>query len=191
MIVFLLLCVLPLHTGCAKQGDSFLKEAAADSGAAMAEEATGTPVPTPEPAVIYVDVAGAVKAPGVYPLEEHSRVFQAIQAAGGPLPDAELSALNRAQVLRDGEQVYVPSRQETAQTGTAATLAGGGAGSLVNLNTADITALCTLTGIGESKARAIIKYREKQGDFTAIEDLMKVPGIKEATFEKIKDEITV
>lgn len=167
---------------------------------------------------IYVDVCGAVVNPGVYKLSSDSRVFQAIEKAGGYLPGAAASYLNRARSLYDGQQIYVPTQEEvdsktipltqdetaqdgvvqegTAQTGTAAdnTADGTGttqAGQRINLNTADVSQLSTLTGVGESKALAIIAYREENGPFTSIEDIMNVPGIKEGTYEKIKDKIAI
>ena len=182
------------------------------------------------PETIYVDVCGAVAEPGVYELSSDSRVFQAIEKAGGYLPEAAVSYLNRARSLSDGQQIYVPTREEvdsqtipptqdgTTQTGTIADnnvngtgstdstkigkasgdkqqptsdSAGGSADSRINLNTADVSQLTTLTGVGESKALAIIAYREENGPFTSVEDIMNVPGIKEGTYEKIKDKIAI
>lgn len=155
---------------------------------------------------IYVDVCGAVAAPGVYAMEEGSRVFQAIEAAGGYLPEAAQGYVNRARGLSDGEQIYIPTEQE-AQEGLlpvqesvqeggilkeqAQSEAFGSEAAKVNLNTADEAQLTALTGIGASKARAIIAYREENGGFSSIEDIMKVQGIKEGTFVKIKDDIAV
>lgn len=190
------------------------------------------------PQTIYVDICGAVANPGVYELSSDSRVFQAIEKAGGYLPEAAASYLNRARSLFDGQQIYVPTQEEVdsqtipptqdgavqdgfAQgitqtgddTGNTASSAGntdgtgtnsqpasdsqGGtaaatsADSRINLNTADVSQLTTLTGVGESKALAIIAYREENGPFTSIEDIMNVPGIKEGTYEKIKDKIAI
>ena len=193
------------------------------------------------PQTIYVDICGAVANPGVYELSSDSRVFQAIEKAGGYLPEAAASYLNRARSLFDGQQIYVPTQEEvdsqtipptqdgvaqgTTQTGddTGNTASGAGntdgtttqagqttgtnsqpasdsqggtaaatsADSRINLNTADVSQLTTLTGVGESKALAIIAYREENGPFTSIEDIMNVPGIKEGTYEKIKDKIAI
>ena len=166
-------------------------------------------------AAIYVDVCGAVISPGVVRMPEGSRVFEAIEKAGGLGQDADGSYINKARILNDGEQIYVPTKEETAssafhmtdgQTGTAAdgtagTLGGSGTGSSgsqgvsadgkVNINTADSATLQTLTGIGESRAEAIILYRETNGAFETIEDIMKVTGIKNALFNNIKNDITV
>lgn len=156
---------------------------------------------------IYVDVCGAVANPGVFQLEEGSRVFQAIEAAGGYLENAAQNCVNRASILSDGQQLYILTREEMQQQGIdlaqAALQGQNGAGeqmsadqqeqkdSRVNINTADESQLTTLTGIGSTRAQAIIAYREANGPFTAIEEIMNVQGIKEGTFAKIKDEIVV
>ena len=154
---------------------------------------------TPEPQEIFVDVCGAVNQPGVYKMDSDSRVFQAIEAAGGMREDASGISVNQAQPLCDGQQIYVPTVQE-AEDGMAVpvssemqetednTTAEEG---LVNLNTADAQTLKTLSGIGDSKAQAILAYREEHGSFSSIEEIMQVPGIKESTFSRIKDKIAV
>ena len=171
-------------------------------------ELSEMPVET-EPEMIFVDVCGAVMNPGVYELDGSSRVFQAIEAAGGFLPEAAASAVNQAQPVSDGQQIYVPTKEE-AEKGMAGQPSGGAAdpgtggavteaagtgetqdSGTVNLNTADSAALQTLPGIGEAKAQAILAYREEKGGFSGTEELMNVPGIKESTFSKIKDKIAV
>ena len=164
-------------------------------------------------AMIYVDVCGAVANPGVFQLAAGSRVFQAIEAAGGYLPEAALTCVNRAGVLTDGQQIYILTQEEMERQGLdPAKMSGasdrqmnGSAGTgqntgmtaqvqqdnRININTADEAQLTTLTGIGATRAQAIIAYREENGPFAAIEDIMNVQGIKEGTFAKIKDEIVV
>ena len=164
-------------------------------------------------AMIYVDVCGAVANPGVFQLAAGSRVFQAIEAAGGYLPEAALTCVNRAGVLTDGQQLYILTQEEMERQGLdPAEMAGASDGQMngsagtgqntgiaaqaqqdnrININTADETQLTTLTGIGATRAQAIIAYREENGPFAAIEDIMNVQGIKEGTFAKIKDEIVV
>lgn len=142
---------------------------------------------------IWVYVCGAVHAPGVYELPYGSRIYHVIQAAGGMLPEAETRAVNQAQELSDGEQITVPTVEE-AQDPAQPAVSGGSAASgdgKVNLNTAGIEELCTLTGIGETRAQAIVDYREQNGGFQSIEELMNIDGIKEKTFEKLKEEVTV
>lgn len=164
-------------------------------------------------AMIYVDVCGAVANPGVFQLAAGSRVFQAIEAAGGYLPEAALTCVNRAGVLTDGQQLYIltqeemerqgldPAEMAKASDGQISGSAGTGQNTgmtaqvqqdnRININTADEAQLTTLTGIGATRAQAIIAYREENGPFAAIEDIMNVQGIKEGTFAKIKDEIVV
>ena len=153
-----------------------------------------------ENTVIYVDVTGAVKAPGVYTLPAGSRVFEAIALAGGAREDASLENLNQAGLLQDGQQIRVYTEEEAAQMVQQGSLPGAetAAGqkesqeaSKVNINTAGKEELMTLTGIGETRAEAILAYRQETGGFQAPEDLMQVEGIKEKTFEKLKDQITV
>lgn len=164
-------------------------------------------------AMIYVDVCGAVANPGVFQLAAGSRVFQAIEAAGGYLPEAALTCVNRAGVLTDGQQLYILTQEEMERQGLEPVemakasdgQMNGSAGTgqntgmtaqvqqdnRININTADEAQLTTLTGIGATRAQAIIAYREENGPFAAIEDIMNVQGIKEGTFAKIKDEIVV
>ena len=180
------------------------------------QDKTATAKQQPEtseiPETIYVDICGAVTSPGVYELPSGSRVFQAIEKAGGYLPEAAASYLNRAKGLSDGQQIYVPTQAEVdsqmlqvtenGQEATSETVPGNnngeesagentGTDQKINLNTADVSQLTTLTGVGESNALAIIAYREENGPFTSTEDIMNVPGIKEGTYEKIKDKIAI
>lgn len=198
--------------------DSTGSEGISKKKAEITESDQSSAIQQPVSRTIYVDVCGAVVNPGVYELSSDSRVFQAIEKAGGYLPGAAASYLNRARSLYDGQQIYVPTQEEvdsqtipltqdetaqdgvvqegTAQTRTAADNTADGTGSTqagqrINLNTADVSQLSTLTGVGESKALAIIAYREENGPFTSIEDIMNVPGIKEGTYEKIKDKIAI
>lgn len=137
---------------------------------------------------ICVYVCGAVTAPGVVFLPDGSRAADALEAAGGFSPEAAEEAVNLAARVSDGEKLFFPGREEyEAQAEAAETAASG----LVNINTADIAQLCTLPGIGESRAADIIAYREVQGGFAACEDIMQVPGIKESVYSKISSKITV
>lgn len=134
---------------------------------------------------ICVHVCGQVCQPGVVMLPEGSRAWEAVEAAGGFSGDAEESAVNLAAVLRDGERLYIPSVGENVPE-----IGSGTDGGPVNLNTADAAGLQTLPGIGESRAADILSYREKNGGFRSVEEIMQVPGIKESIYEKIKDKIT-
>ena len=186
----------------------------AESGGSDAGNGTGiNSTGETQPEMIYVDVCGAVANPGVFQLAAGSRVFQAIEAAGGYLPEAVQNCVNRAGVLTDGQQLYILTQEEMEQQGLdPAEMAGASDGQMngsagtgqntgiaaqaqqdnrININTADETQLTTLTGIGATRAQAIIAYRQENGPFATIEEIMNVQGIKEGTFAKIKDEIVV
>ena len=165
---------------------------------------------------IVVHICGAVNNSGVFFLEEGERVYHAIELAGGLKADADGDYINQALLLADGMKIVSPTKEETKrwkekeqeaeakpyEEGEAETFyvqyaesdsstVGDEKSGKVNLNTADEKMLCTLPGIGTSRAKSIIDYRTKNGVFKRIEDVMKVSGIKEAAFEKIKDFITV
>jgi len=148
---------------------------------------------------VYVYICGEVAAPGVYELSEDSRIYEAVDAAGGFTENAARESINLASRVSDGMQITIYNKEEAASLPAGGTSAGknsgqdqmSGSSSLVNLNTATKEELMTLKGIGESKAEDIIRYREKSGGFKKIEDIMKISGIKEAGFQKIKDSITV
>lgn len=137
---------------------------------------------------VYVYVCGAVNSPGVVALEPGSRVEDALEAAGGFADAADRSCVNLAARVTDGEQIYFPTEEEAlAPEGQRRTADTG----LVNINTADAAQLCTLPGIGASRAEDIIAYREENGGFQTEEDIMKVSGIKTAAYDKLRDKITV
>lgn len=148
---------------------------------------------------VYVDVGGAVTTPRVYRLREGARVAQAIDAAGGLTAEADVTGLNRASKITDGQKIYVPTvgeQQAAAAVGgaesSAATTPGAGSSSgLVNINTASAAELQTLSGIGPSMAQSIIDERTKNGAFASVDDLMRVSGIGEKKLAKIKDCICV
>lgn len=150
---------------------------------------------------IYVHVCGFVKNPGVYCLAQNSRVVEAIEAAGGFLDGAAGDFLNQAELLLDGQKIYVPSELELEEMGETAFVPWQQSSqqgsqmektvnSKIDINTASLSQLMELDGIGKSKAEAIIAYRDKNGRFETCEDLMKVPGIKEAVYQKVCDKIT-
>mgnify|MGYP000842752942 FL=1 len=166
-----------------------------------------------EAKTLVVHICGAVSAPGVYELPAGSRIIDAVEAGGGFLPEADEACCNLAEEIVDGCQIYIMTKTESCADGQTEKKAGIQTSpdsdmqttdrnvrsnsapaldnGLVNLNTADVAALMTLPGIGESRAKAIISYREQHGAFAKIEDIMKISGIKQAAFSKIKDKITV
>ncbi len=141
-------------------------------------------------AAVWVYVCGAVQCPGVYELPGDGRIYDAVEAAGGFAEGADECAVNLAEVLTDGSQIYIPTVEESAGLPQSAAL-DSGESALVNLNTATKAQLMELPGIGEAKAEAILGYRESVGKFSCIEDIMNVSGIKETLFSKIKMLITV
>lgn len=159
---------------------------------------------TPAKAVLFVHICGAVNSPGVYEFSEGDRIYQAVETAGGFTKEAASDFLNQAQKLTDGMKLYIPTKEEAEQALAAGkseepfvsyegglTGSQGAAEDLININTASEELLCTLPGIGSGKAKSIVTYRTEQGSFAKIEDIMKVEGIKEGLFEKIRDRITV
>lgn len=155
--------------------------------------AADAPVETESgPVSVRVYVCGAVARPGVVEIPEESRVEDALAAAGGLLPEAAVQAVNLADWVRDGQMIYFPTAEETGQVWEpsqgGSLLEGEQA---VNINTADMALLCTLPGIGESRAADIIAYREAHGGFQSREELMQVSGIKAGVYEKLRDKITV
>lgn len=160
--------------------------------------------------MIIVDVDGAVVTPGVVELDAEARVYDAIERAGGLTSEADTQLVNKAERLADGDKVFIPFKEKdntvknsglagvvTKKTGksviaskTAGETADNSTG-LININTADSSKLQQLKGVGPSTAEKIISYRQQQGDFKKIEDLMNVSGIGKKTFEALKDKITV
>lgn len=142
------------------------------------------------PAVLYVHVSGAVATPGLYVLRGGARVIDAIAAAGGFAEGADDGAVNLARPVADGEQLAVPAVGEAPPDGSssASTPAGDG---LIDLNTADAAALDTLPRIGPAIAQRIIEWRDANGRFTAVEDLLAVPGIGDKMLESLRDLVRV
>jgi len=157
------------------------------------EPITLQPAPTKAPIVVQVD--GAVPRPGVYELAEGSRVQDAVTAAGGLLADADSTGINLAARLEDGQQLNIPygsgSAGPPAAVFAGAATAAPSSDDLININTASAEELDALPGIGPTTAQKIIDYRVEHGNFQSIEDIMNVSGIGPATFDRIKDLITV
>ena len=174
---------------------------ATSAQAATAAQAAGSTAPAAARVVTHVD--GAVNAPGVYVLtQDDPRVNDAVQAAGGLAPGAVTDGLNLAAPLADGAKVHVPYEGEemsAAEPAATATADVGGVvpastpqqPALVNINSASVEELQTLTGIGPAKAQAIVAYRTEQGPFAVPEDLMLVSGIGQGTFAKLQGQICV
>lgn len=179
---------IPLTAAEAEESDK--DQAGESSGEKMAEETENSDE------TVYVDVCGQVKVPGVYALEKDSRVYEAVEKAGGFTEKASAVGLNQAAKVTDGQQIYVPSQEEAEKqdfvnsTENNDSTAGKTQGK-VNLNTASKEELMTLSGIGEVKADAILRYRSEKGRFQSVEEVKSIEGIKEGVYQKIKDQITV
>jgi competence protein ComEA len=139
-------------------------------------------MPPPESELVTVHVSGGVQAPGVYELARGSRAEDAVEAAGGPVDDADLERINLARVLQDGQQLYVPLIGEGDVEAVSFP---------ININIASVEQLGLLPGIGEVTAQAIVDYRDSEGPFDRIEDIQDVPGIGPNTFDNIKELISV
>jgi len=156
------------------------------------------PLQTADSKIIIIHITGAVKTEGIIELKEGDRIIDAIDKAGGITEDADLSKVNLAYVLSDGQKLYIPSLQDdeliqtvTDGSGDDVIVGGETSNKIVNINKANQTELETLVGIGPSTALKIIEYRKENGSFKKIEDLMNVPGIGQAKFDAIKNDITV
>ncbi len=139
---------------------------------------------------VWVDIGGEVKSPKVVELDDGSRVQDAIDAAGGLTSEADITNLNRAALVNDGDKIYVPAVGD--ESGASGSTSGGVSttGGKVNINTADSEELQTITGVGPATAEKIISYRESNGRFKVIEDIKNVSGIGDKTFDKMKESIT-
>lgn len=136
--------------------------------------------------LIWVHVCGQVNNPGVYSFSENSRVFDAVEAAGGFTKEADRDSVNLAMNLTDEGKIYIPSIKEENESGGQSQSDGR-----INVNTATLNDLMSLPGIGEKRAESILKLRDSKGSFQTVEELLEAEGIKEGIFEQIKDFIKV
>jgi len=159
---------------------------------APVEHVAATPNVTDPPEAVsaeaYVHVSGAVREPGLYVVGADARVIDAISAAGGLADDADESAINLARAVTDGEQLVVPTEGEAPPAPTAR---GGSAPGLISINTADAAALEELPGIGPALAGRIIDWRDTEGPFGTVDDLLAVSGIGPKVLESLRDLVTV
>ena len=190
------------NSGQSLQSSSVSSVAASASSAASAANAE-----------VVCDISGAVKHQGVYRLKNGARLEDLIEKAGGLTKDAQLKAINRSQLLKDQDKIYIPGKgdkvgaAQTANSAAASTpvsssassssssvsssTSGAASGDLINLNTATASDLQKLNGIGEKKAEQIIAYRQEKGSFKSIDELKEVSGIGDKTFAAIKDQLTI
>lgn len=190
-IIGIVLCIIWLNL---RPRRPIMQEESSISSSRLAEPISSQQ--SSQPDKIYVDLKGAVKHPGVYALDQGSRVFDLLEMAGGLTEDAAERALNQAQLLVDQQSLYVPTMAEWEDesqgpqanvVGSQAPLVSSPNSGKVNVNQADLSQLETLPGIGAKKAQAIIDYRTANGSFHSLEDLGKVKGIGPKMLEKLKD----
>lgn len=136
---------------------------------------------------IYADISGCVEKPGVYEVEEGTRIFQLIERAGGLTKDADIEGLNRAEIVSDGQKIIIYAKGESQESENTGVSSSG----KININTADASQLQTISGVGPVTAEKIIEYRKANGKFSSIEDIKNVSGIGDKTFEKIRENITI
>jgi competence protein ComEA len=179
--------------GCTQQSEAYLEAADTSTEEApqsVQETEASTAAQTGEPILVYI--CGEVNNPGVYELTGGNRICDAVDAAGGLTDEASREYWNLAEPLLDGEMLYFPTVEEAKerQQSEAESTSSADDGR-ININTADASQLQQIPGIGASRAEAILAYRRENGSFSSIEDIMKVSGIKNALFEKMKDYITI
>lgn len=198
--VVLILTALCLISGCGQESGEELKEISLEETQkekeeSSAEEKKAEDKESKKETKIFVYLCGAVGKPGVYEADSDDRLYEVIAMAGGLTAEAAQDAVNQARVVVDGEQIYIPTKEEmqtqAAQPGESPAEGTKLQDGKVNLNTATKEELMTLSGVGESRADSIIAYREENGRFQNTEELMQISGIKEGLYNKIKDNITV
>jgi competence protein ComEA len=163
------------------------------ASAAARSSVTAPAAGTTSDAAVFVHILGAVAHPGLYQLHANDRAVDAVAAAGGFTAQADRGQVNLARLVSDGEQLYVPTVGEAGAgpPGSSPTGSAGTVGGKVNINTASEADLETLPRVGPTMAKRIIAWRQANGRFTAVEDLMSVTGIGEKTFAELKDLVTV
>ena len=139
--------------------------------------------------LMYIDIEGAVINPGVYRIKEGDRIFHAIAKAGGLKDTADIKSINKAEVLSDGQKIYIYELGEEGHSGDSTS--DENSGDKVNINSADVNKLQEIEGIGPSMANRIIEYRKTNGRFKKLDDLKNVSGIGEKRFESMKNSITI
>lgn len=204
-LLYLIISVM-IFTGCGSYLDSdgsylmtssdsdFASDSYPNDAGTSGTEASDSGADITTQKLIFVQVSGAVENPGVYTLVDGSRVFEVIEKAGGLTIDADDLDINQAALLMDGQRIHVfreGEREAYTLSDFPVSTGGQDTSGLININTADNDTLCTLPGIGSTRAAAIISFRSQNGSFKRIEDIMLVPGIKDSVFSQIKQLIKV
>ena len=179
---------------CGKNAAYYVEEEFVSSENRQETETEDTEILVSESKDIYVYVCGQIQNPGVYVLPEGSRVCDLFAMAGGFTKEAATDYWNQARLLKDGEMIYVPTREEVKDRSSLVQENSSddtAESDKVNINTASKEELMTIPGIGEAKATAIIDYRKKHGKFSSIEEVKNVEGIKDGVYSKMKDYIEI
>ena len=186
-VAMILLMALVLRIHAANKADITVEAADADTEAAAEEYEDES---YSDSQILFVDIGGAVVTPGVYQVNEGTRLYQVIEMAGGITEEADTDAVNRASFVEDGQKVIIPAKGSPEAAAQAENLSTGASDiRLININTASKEELTTLNGIGDVIAERIIEYRSSNS-FKNKEDIMSVKGIGSGTYDKIKDDIT-
>ncbi|RVU70653.1 MULTISPECIES: helix-hairpin-helix domain-containing protein [Lactobacillus] len=205
VVVLLLIGAVFLHQNQKEEvnNDNFMQTAIQSSSVSdqrTSSSSTDNVANSSQSKTVTCDISGAVKHEGVYTLKNGARLDELIAAAGGLRSNAQVKAINRAIILKDQDKIHIPFKGEkvdnittvnSASDSSAANSSSGTTGEKVNLNTASAADLQKLNGIGEKKAEQIVAYREQNGQFKKIEDLMQVSGIGEKTFAGLKDQLEI
>ena len=181
-VITILLMVFMMSIGCSRRKEVSIEPK---------KETKTTAEKSSSKETIYVYVCGEVKHPGVYRFSKDERIVSAVKAAGGLTKKASAESINQAEKMKDGQPITIRSKKQTAKNEGSDSKAVQSSSGKININTAGVKELMTLSGIGEAKASDIISYREEHGPFSDISDIMKIQGIKEGIYHKIKDKITI
>lgn len=174
-MILIIACLCMFFTGCGADDTVYLEQMDTE----MAGSVSGTEEPDIADGLCYVYICGAVAEPGVYEVKQGSRIYEVVDMAGGLTEEADVSSVNQAEPVYDGQMIYLPMEAEHETDGR------------VNINTASVEELMTLPGIGQAKAEQILAYRDANGSFSSEEEIMNVDGIKEGLYNRIKDGIRV
>lgn len=151
----------------------------------------GTNITSSNQIKILVEIKGEVKKPDVYEIAEGSIIRDLINIAGGLTEEANIEGINRAEKLKDNQLIVIPDKNSANNGAVISNTVGTSSEGIININSASLSDLQKINGVGEVKAQSIIDYREKNGGFKSIEDIKNVEGIGDKTFEKIKDKISI
>lgn len=193
LFIFLMCMTVCSQTACSPKSEVYLEEyeneiIAENDVISDQESVPETDTESKKQEMYYVYICGAVENPGVYAVPKGSRIYEVIQKAGGLTQEADNLLVNQAEEVTDGMMIQIYTQEEAEELGSALETSSDGK---LDINKASVTDFTNLPGIGMAKAEAIVTYRETNGKFSSIEDLMNIPGIKEGVFNQLKEHIKV